>query len=262
MGYCQLHIPKPGMPDLLRLLHFTLVTFWTRCHVRRVGTRLDDTSLRLAIALRLGAIMCAPHTCVCGVQVGGDGTHGLACRKSAGRQMRHNAVNDLIKRALVSANVPSLLEPKFVVPWRWQAPRWLDRVPWANGRCLVWDFTCPDTLAASHLNRAVLGSGVVANDAESRKSIKYSSLSALYRFIPIAIETLGVPGDEALSFFHDLGQRMQLPQLNHVHSSSWCNVWVLQYNVATQLASSELCPLLLAGTNFFTFNIDTLVFKF
>ena len=52
-----------------------------------VGTRLDDTSLRLAIALRLGAIMCAPHTCVYGVQVGGDGTHGLACRKSAGRQM-------------------------------------------------------------------------------------------------------------------------------------------------------------------------------
>ena len=48
----------------------------------------------------------------------------------------------------------------------------------------------------------------LANDAESRKSIKYSSLSALYRFIPIAIETLGVLGDEALSFFHDLGQRI------------------------------------------------------
>ena len=65
-----------------------------------------------------------------------------------------------------------------------------------------------DTLAASHLNRAVLGSGVVANDAESRKSTKYSSLSALYRFIPIAVETLDVPGDEALSFSHDLGQRI------------------------------------------------------
>ena len=49
----------------------------------------------------------------------------------------------------------------------------------AKGRCLVWDFTCPDTLAASHHNRVVLGSGVVANDAESRRSTKYSSLSAL-----------------------------------------------------------------------------------
>ena len=48
----------------------------------------------------------------------------------------------------------------------------------------------------------------MANDAESRKSTKYSLLTALYRFIPIAIETLGVPGDEALSFFQDLGQRI------------------------------------------------------
>ena len=176
--------------------------------------------------------------------------------------MRHNAVNDLIKRALVSANVPSLLEPNSLCRDDGKRPDGLTVLPWANGRCLVWDFTCPDTLAASHLNRAVLGSGVVANDAESRKSIKYSSLSALYRFIPIAIETLGEPGDEALSFFMTLVSALQLPQLNHVHSSSWCNVWVLQYNVATQLASSELCPLLLAGTNSFTFNIDTLVFKF
>ena len=31
-----------------------------------VGTRLDNTSLRIAIALRLGAPVCEPHTCVCG----------------------------------------------------------------------------------------------------------------------------------------------------------------------------------------------------
>ena len=79
-------------------------------------------------------------------------------------------------------------------------------LPFANRYCLVWDF--PDILAASHLNRAVLGSGIVANDAKSRKSTEYSLLSVLCRFIPIAIETLGVPGDEALSFFHDLGQRI------------------------------------------------------
>ena len=170
-----------------------------------VGTRLNNTSLCLAIALRLGAIMCAPHTCVCGVQVGGDGTLG---RKSAGRQMRHNTVNNLIKRALVSANVPSLLEPNSLCCDDGKRPDGLTVLPWANERCLVWDFLCPDTLAASHLYRAVLGSGVVANDVESRKLTKYSLLSALYQFIPITIETSGVPGDEALSFFHDLGQRI------------------------------------------------------
>ena len=173
-----------------------------------VGTRLDDTSLRLAIALRLGAIMCAPHTCVCGVQVGGDGTHGPRLQKvsrpsnASQRRQRPDQEGAGLRQYTVIAGT------KFVVPWRWQAPDGLTVLPWANGRCLVWDFTCPDTLAASHLNRVVLGSGVVANDAESRKSTKYSSLSALYGFIPIAIETLGVPGDEALSFFHDLGQRI------------------------------------------------------
>jgi hypothetical protein len=44
-------------------------------------------------------------------QVDTNGTHGLACRKSASRHMQHNGVNDLIKRPLVSANVPAMLEP-------------------------------------------------------------------------------------------------------------------------------------------------------
>ena len=37
---------------------------------------------------------------------------------------------------------------------------------------------------------------------------KYSSLSPQYTFIPIAVETLGALGDEALSFFRDLGHRI------------------------------------------------------
>jgi len=42
-------------------------------------------------------------------------------------------------------------------------------VPWKQCRCLVWDETCPDTLAQSYLNLAVTGAGVAANDAESHK---------------------------------------------------------------------------------------------
>jgi len=44
-----------------------------------VSARLDDTSLRLAVDLQIGAKTYAPHTCVCGAQVDNDGTHGLAC---------------------------------------------------------------------------------------------------------------------------------------------------------------------------------------
>lgn len=173
-----------------------------------VGTRLDDTSLRIAVSLRLGATICAPHTCVCGQQVDCSGTHGLACRKSAGRHVRHNAVNDLIKRALASANVPAMLEPNSLCRDDGKRPDGLTVLPWANGRCMVWDFTCPDTLAASHLNRAVVSPGAVANDAENRKSSKYRSLAACYNFKPVAVETLGALGEEASAFFEDLGRRI------------------------------------------------------
>jgi len=57
----------------------------------------------------------------------------------------------------------------------------------------VGDFTCPDTSAASYLNRAVLNPGAVVKDAESRKSSKYLSLSAEYCYVPIAVETLDAP---------------------------------------------------------------------
>jgi len=85
-----------------------------------VGTRLDDTSLRIAVSLRLSATICAPHTCICGMQVDSSGVHGLAGRKSAGRHMRHNAVNDLIKRALTSSmSSLSNAGAKLIVQRRW-----------------------------------------------------------------------------------------------------------------------------------------------
>ena len=73
-------------------------------------------------------------------------------------------------------------------------------LPWANGRCLVWDFTCPDTLAASNLNRVVISPGAVANDAEDRKTAKYLTLAPLCNFKPITVETLRALGDCATDF--------------------------------------------------------------
>jgi len=75
------------------------------------GMRLDDRSLRIAITLRLGAPGCAEHRSVCGAVIDVSGTHSLSCRKVAGRLTRHNAVNKLIHRALLTAGIPSRLEP-------------------------------------------------------------------------------------------------------------------------------------------------------
>ena len=46
-------------------------------------------------------------------------------------------------------------------------------MPSTNGRCLVLDFTCPDTLEPSHLNRIVVSNAAVANDAVCKKQFKY-----------------------------------------------------------------------------------------
>jgi hypothetical protein len=101
-----------------------------------------------------------------------------------------------------------MLEPHSLCRDDGKRPDGLTVMPWANGRCLVWDFTCPDTLAASHLNRAVLSPGAVANDAESRKTVKYRMLAPLYSFMPVAVETLGAIGEEAFAFLQDLGRRI------------------------------------------------------
>jgi hypothetical protein len=66
---------------------------------------------------------------------------------------------------------------------------------------LAWDFTCPDTLAVSHLIKGVTGPGQVANNAEQRKIDKNADLLTHYQFVPVGIETLGPIGDEATAFF-------------------------------------------------------------
>jgi len=77
----------------------------------------------------------------------------------------------------------------------------------ACGRSLVWDFTCPNKLASSYLNRAVLGPGAVANKADEKKS-KYCSLPSLYDFTPIAVQTFGTVGESAMDFLQELGRRI------------------------------------------------------
>jgi len=48
----------------------------------------------------------------------------------------------------------------------------------------------------------------VTNEAERRKVVKYRSLSARYSFVPVAVESRGVLGEEASDFFRNLGHRI------------------------------------------------------
>ena len=76
-----------------------------------LGLKLSNIHLRISLALRLGVPICEPYVCRCGEHVDLFGGHGLSCRRSAGRLQRHSMINDVVKRALGSSNIPSVLEP-------------------------------------------------------------------------------------------------------------------------------------------------------
>jgi len=61
------------------------------------------------VATLVGTSVCAIHRSLIGGVVGVDRIDRLSCQKSAGciRSARHNALNELIKRALLKAHIPA-----------------------------------------------------------------------------------------------------------------------------------------------------------
>jgi len=175
-----------------------------------LGLRLGNEELRIALGLRLGAPLVRAHRCICGAEVGSDGHHGLACRRSAGRHRRHALANDVLVRAIRSTDTHAELEPSRLLRDDNKRPDGATLDPWSRGKYLVWDFTCPDTLAPSHLPRSSTAAGSAAVAAECKKQAKYIELSRSgdYAFVPVAIETLGSWGPSALDVTAEIGGRI------------------------------------------------------
>ena len=140
-----------------------------------------------------------------------DGHHGLACRKSAGRHRRHALANDILVRAIRSVEIHAELEPPRLLRGDGKRPDGATLDPWWRGQYLVWDFTCPDTLAPSHVTASSRAAGAAASQAESAKRVKYAELSSNgnYIFCPVAIETLGSWGPSAQDISSEIGSRIQ-----------------------------------------------------
>jgi len=172
-----------------------------------LGLRLDDEGVRIAVGLRLGANLCSPFTCICGHEVDARGAHGLSCVKSAGRQLRHSLVNDEVFRAFTRAGIPARKEPAGLIPVSPLRPDGTTVTPWSRGRCVAWDVTCPDTLAASHLDGSAMSAGSAAEHAAILKTQKYRQLESTHCFVPIALETLGAINTEGLALLNCLGGR-------------------------------------------------------
>lgn len=172
------------------------------------GLRLDDEAVRVAVGLRLGAKLCEPHQCPCGASVDPEGTHGLACRRSAGRTARHHTLNDLVWRALGRANIPAVKEPIGLSRSDGKRPDGLTQIPWQAGKCMTWDVTVTDTMAESYLPATSATAGAAAEGAADRKELKYQALAHTHTFIPLAFETLGPINSKGTVFLNQLGRRI------------------------------------------------------
>ena len=112
-----------------------------------------------------------------------------------GRFPRHSAMNDVIKKELQKARLPSVLEPPGLDRGDGSRPDGITVFPFSGGGSLVWYCTCVDTFAGVHLNRSAMEAGTAANSAEERKRRKYAALVEAHQFEPIAVETMGVYGE-------------------------------------------------------------------
>lgn len=176
-----------------------------------IGTMLDPSTLRIVVGLRLGLEICAPHHCPCSrCVVDTMGRHGLSCIKSAGRLFRHASINDLVRRALVTAGVPASLEPCGLSRDDGKRPDGATLVPWALGRTLVWDATCVDTFAPSHIKKTSARAGAAAEEQQALKRRKYSSLLANHEFAALAVETMGPWSSDTSAFIKELSSRLVL----------------------------------------------------
>lgn len=176
--------------------------------VSSLGLKLDNSSLRIACGLRLGSHLCHQHTCICGTSVDSLGRHGLCCKKSAGRHPRHSHVNDLIKRALISADHAARLEPRGLIADNDLRPDGITTFPYKEGKCLIWDFTCGDTLCQSYVSDTAQEPGKAAEARETHKFKKYEELKSNYIVTPVAIETLGPWAPMGLKLIKEVGKKI------------------------------------------------------
>ena len=70
-----------------------------------------------------------------------------------------------------------------------------------NGKNLVWDYTCSDSLSESSIS-----AGKAASNAENRKFAIYENLHEQYDVNPVCVETLGCWGHHGMNLVEEIGK--------------------------------------------------------
>ena len=103
----------------------------------------------------------------------------------------------------------SKLEPPGLSRKDGKRPDGMTLFPYKEGKSLVWDFTCIDTMANSYLKETSKQAGAAAEKAEKSKLSKYEEICKDYYMVPIAIETLGAIGHEGSCLIKAIGKKIQ-----------------------------------------------------
>ena len=163
---------------------------------------MDDHTFRVAVGLRLGTTICAPHQCQhCDKEVDCYGTHGISCRCSERKHNRHATVNSIIHRALISAKIPSRLEPTGMSRADSKCPVGKTVVPWS------WSNSGMGCHLPRHFRYLLPMSGYMCCRREESQLVCQPWQA--YLFTPVAIKTLGAFGPKTLAFVKELGKRVK-----------------------------------------------------
>jgi len=137
--------------------------------VASCGLKLDYDAVRVVVALHLDLNLGAAHTCRCGVTVDTLDQHS---KQAPSRIARHQHLNDLVTRALISVGVPATKEPVGRIRRDGKRLDGITQIPWRSGKLLVWDGdSCQHQ---SRVAAAARGRGEVAEMAATKKCQKYS----------------------------------------------------------------------------------------
>jgi len=106
------------------------------------------------------------YTCRCRALVDAQGIHGSVCKHAPSKISRHQAINDVIARAITAAGVPVTKEPVGLTRLDGKRPVALTLIPWQGGKPMTWDVTVVSTLA---LHSTSHSAGSAAETASVRK---------------------------------------------------------------------------------------------
>jgi hypothetical protein len=175
----------------------------------KVGTLLEASQFRVCAGLRVGAAVCHAHPCSrCGGWEDGEGTHGLVCARSVGRQPRHRLVNQVIADGLRSAGFPVRLEPANLLLADGKRPDGVTLIPYSRGQSVMWDATVWTTVCASQLRDTARRQGAAAEAAEAQKRRKYAPFARDYLVTPLAFESHGPLSVSTAEFLGDLSKKI------------------------------------------------------